>query len=195
MFGFCGEIVLFKSVGLFNVIEQPKYHPRNIVKNFLFVGRLIPVKNLEWLINRFENHPELNLTIVGFGELEEMIRQKIRTSNNIKLVGAVKNIELPFYYQQADVFILPSITETWGLVIEEALNNGTPIMCSHMVGSADDLVVKLKTGVTFELDNIQDFEQKLVEICNPNIYNEMRKHISLLDFNERERQVVDSFKK
>lgn len=192
MFGFKGECKYWYSVGLFNIVPQPSYVERKVVKNFLFVGRLIWQKNLEWLIERFTQHPELNLTIVGFGELEEKLRNMIKTSN-IKMVGAVNNTELPMYYQASDVFILPSLTETWGLVVEEALNNGLPVMLSHMVGAADDLAIKDKTGVIFQSNDIDSFEQKLKEICEARRYNQMRRHISTLDFEVREQNVINAF--
>ena len=192
MFGFKGECKYWFSVGLINAESQPIYAPRTIVRNFLFVGRLIWQKNLMWLIDRFTEHPELNLTIVGFGELEEKLKLHI-SSRNIKMVGAINNEDLPEYYQNADVFILPSVTETWGLVVEEALNNGTPIMLSHMVGAADDLAIPDKTGVIFQSNDVESFEMKLREICDLNRYNGMRKFISEMNFKEREEKIIKAF--
>lgn len=192
LFGFKGENIIWHSVGLFNTVPQPQYTPRKEVKRFLFVGRLIPVKNLEWLIEQFSKHPELELDIVGFGVLENKLKEMIKTPN-IHLHGAINNTELPKYYQNADVFILPSISETWGLVVEEALNNGTPIMLSNMVGCADDLVIPEKTGVTFKLNDETDFEQQLNYIRDIERYNKMRAYISTMDFEARERAVVNAF--
>lgn len=191
-FGFKKEIRIWKSVGLFNTVPQPPYEERVTVKHFLFVGRLIPVKNLAWLINRFSGHKELELTIVGFGEQGEYLKSLVHT-DNIHFIGAVNNKDLPLYYQSADVFILPSLTETWGLVVEEALNNGCPIMCSNMVGSADDLVVKLGNGVVFNVNDDDNFEEKLESICNIDHYNQIRKSISYMDFEKYEESVVNAF--
>lgn len=192
MFGFKGECKYWYSVGLFNTVQQPEYESRKEVKNFLCVGRLIWQKNLEWLIDRFAEHLELNLTIAGFGELEEKLKGRI-TTPNIKMVGAVNNTELPRYYQEADVFILPSVSETWGLVVEEALNNGTPVMLSHMVGAADDLAIPDKTGVIFQSNDKNSFEDKLKEIRDIDRYNKMREYISRMDFEEREQNVINAF--
>lgn len=191
-FGFKGEIRYWNSVGLFNVVPQPTYQERKQVKNFLFVGRLIPVKNLPWLIEIFSKHPELNLTIIGFGEQAEYLKSLVRT-DNITFPGAVNNTDLPRYYQEADVFVLPSVSETWGLVVEEALNNGTPVMCSHMVGSADDLIIARNNGVVFNMGDVADFEDKLKEICDINNYNRIRKIVSTMDFEKYEQSVVDAF--
>ena len=190
--GFQGEIRLWNSVGLINRIPQPLYSERKQVRNFLFVGRLVPVKNLPWLINMFKKHRNLNLTIIGFGIQDEYLKS-IADIDNIRFVGAVNNLELSLYYQNADVVILPSITETWGLVVEEALNNGTPVMCSNMVGCADDLVIAKRTGVVFQLDNEDDFEDKLSYICNTVNYNRLRKSVSMLNFKEHEKSVVEAF--
>lgn len=190
--GFRRTVKYWHSVGLFNTVPQPTYEERPSVTKFLFVGRLIPVKNLPWLVNIFIRHPELELTIVGFGEQEKELRKMAATSN-IHIVGAVNNKDLPAYYQAADVFVLPSKTETWGLVVEEALNNGTPVMLSDMVGCADTMVVGKQTGVTFAVDDEADFERKLEYICNVGNYNNIRKKITELDFPNHEKSVVAAF--
>ncbi len=191
-FDFKGITYITGGVGVFNRIPQPPYQKRNHVKNFLFVGRLIAVKNVGWLIDMFTKHPELDLTIAGFGVQDEYLRKKI-TTKNIHMVGAVDNKKLPLYYQQADVFILPSISEPWGLVVEEALNNGTPVMASNMIGAADDLVIPYKTGMIFQLHDEKDFESKLSEIVKIDVYNEMRKFISTMDFKKRESAQIDCY--
>ncbi len=190
--GFKREIRLIYSVGLINIANQPPFQSREIVKNFLFVGRLIPVKNLLWLINMFKKHRNLNLTIIGFGNQEKELRN-IADTDNIKFLGPISNTKLSPIYQNADVLILPSITETWGVVVEEALNNGTPIMCSHMVGCADDLVIAKETGVVFQLNNEKDFEEKLTDICDVEHYNRYRKNVSMMDFEKYEKSVVEAF--
>jgi len=191
-FGFKKEIRIWKSVGLFNIVPQPSYQKRNVVRNFLYVGRLIPVKNLPWLIALFSKHKELQLSIIGFGIQEEYLKSIVNT-DNIHFIGAVENTELSNYYQSADVFVLPSLSETWGLVVEEALNNGCPVMCSNMVGSADDLVLKPENGVVFKVNDVEDFEEKLMKICDIDYYNHIRENISKMDFVQYEKSVVNAF--
>ena len=176
--GFKGTTIITRGVGIFNYIEQPGYEPRSKVAKFLYVGRLTAVKNLQFLIERFNNHPELHLTIVGFGDQEEQLRSI--ADSNIEFAGAVANKELWRYYQQADVLILPSISEAWGLVVEEALNNGTPVMVSDRVGCAEEIITP-QNGVIFSLDS-DSFERELKHICNIDHYNNLRKNISQMDF-------------
>lgn len=192
MFGFKGVCVIWKSVGLINRVQQPPYTERSLVKNFLFVGRLIEEKNLEWLIDRFAAHPKLHLSIVGFGPLEAELKQCV-TTENINFVGAVNNKELSEWYQKSDVFILPSKSETWGLVIEEALNNGTPVMVSDAVGCADDLVLGQNTGVVFKSFDQSDFDAKIRKITDAKIYNSFRRTIASMDFEQREHSIVKAF--
>lgn len=187
--GFEGEIVITKGVGLFNRIPQPVYQSRKDVRTFLYVGRLVAVKNLEYLIEKFNRHPELKLNIIGFGELEQKL--KAMAAANISFLGAVNNKELPRYYQEADVFILPSLSETWGLVVEEALNNGTPVMLSNKVGCIDDIINK-NNGVVFSLEK-DDFEEKLKEIRDIERYNAMRHYISTLDYEKIEQEQVNCY--
>jgi len=190
-FGFKGEIVDIKTVGFIRRSPQPPFEKRSSVKNFLYVGRLAKVKNLEWLIDRFKNHPELDLTIIGAGELEEKL--KSMSSPNIHIIGPVLNTELPQYYKNADVFVLPSLYEPYGLVVEEALNNGTPVLLSHMIGCQDNLVAANNYGLVFQLDDICDFEKKLEMICDIDHYNLIRKNISQMDFGQFEESVVNAF--
>lgn len=180
-----------RGVGVFNYRKQPPFEKRTIVRNFIYVGRLIREKNLEWLIEQFNRHPELHLDIIGFGMLEEQLKKL--ANDNINFVGPVDNIQLFKYYQDSDVFILPSISEAWGLVVEEALNNGLPVMVSEFVGCADEIVNE-DNGVVFSL-NEDDFESKLKQICNMENYNQMRLNISKMDFERIEVEQINCYLK
>ncbi len=187
--GFKGNIVITKGVGIFHYRLQPPFVARSEVRKFLYVGRLVPVKNLEFLIGKFNQYPELELTVIGFGILEDKL--KLIAKGNIHFLGAVANEKLSAYYQESDVFILPSLSEPWGLVVEEALNNGTPVMVSEQVGCAEDLVNE-NTGVIFSLEG-DDFDKKLKEIRDINRYNSMRRFISMLDYEKIEQEQVNCY--
>ena len=189
MIGFKGRTVITKGVGVFNYRKQPAYVPRTSVMNFVFVGRLVKEKNLKWLFSQFNRHPEFHLDIIGFGKQEDEL--KTISKDNIRFLGAVDNQQLSQYYQQADVFILPSISEPWGLVVEEALNNGLPVMVSDRVGCAEE-IVNNRNGVIFQLTE-EDFDKKLLEITNLERYNQMREYISKMDFEKIEHQQVECY--
>lgn len=186
---FRGKIVITKGVGIFNYIPQPPYEERKEVRNFIFVGRLSEEKNIEYLINQFNRHPELHLDIIGSGPKEEELKKLAKS--NTKFYGSIKNIQLPNYYKNSDVFVLPSKSETWGLVVEEALNNGLPVMVSDHVGCAPEIVNE-HNGVVFKLTD-EDFEKKLKMISNIDTYNDMRKSISKMDFEKIEERQVNCY--
>ena len=187
---FKGERILYGGCGILNYQPQPPYIPRGEVKNFLYVGRLAPEKNLELLIYVFNKKPNLNLTIIGFGILEDKL--KAIANKNILFTGAIDNEKLPAYYRKADVFILPSKSEPWGLVVEEALNNGTPVIVSDRVGCRKDLVNE-NTGFVFNHNSEQSLSDTIDTICKVTTYNNLRRGVSYLDFKARTHHQIESF--
>lgn len=187
---FKGEIVVTKGVGVFNYVLQPPFEPRSAVRHFLYVGRLTEVKNLPLLIKSFGKRKDLILNIVGFGEQEDYL--KSIAGENVNFLGAVDNKKLPRIYQENDVFVLPSRVEPWGLVVEEALNNGLPVLISDRVGCGPEIVDN-SNGLVFRYDSIDDLLGKIDDITDLSRYNQLRENISKLNFAEIERQQVESY--
>lgn len=189
--GFHKDIIITKGVGIFNFISQPPYTERDQVSKFLFVGRLTAVKNLNFLIRVFNELPTCELTIAGFGELESELMAI--ASENIKFLGAVPNKHLSKVYQDHDVFILPSYSEVWGLVVEEALNNGLPVIVSDRVGCADEIIEDGTNGLIFKNNDAQSLHDCIKKIQNIELYNKMRRSISELNFEEIERMQAQCY--
>jgi len=124
-------IKLTKGVG---IINKPVYTKikRKYRKNFLFVGRLEAVKNLEILISVFNKLQDCKLTIIGSGSCKFGL-EKIANSNII-FKDSIPNLELSSYYLNNDVLLLPSLSEPWGLVVEESLYFGMPVIVSNCCG-------------------------------------------------------------
>lgn len=174
------ELVITKGVGVFNYVKQPIFKEKNEVRNFIYVGRLSEEKNLQFLISVFNNRSDLNLNVVGSGHLKDQLQSM--AGKNICFLGHVANEKLSAIYQANDVFILPSISEPWGLVVEEALNNGLPIILSNRVGCADELLINGCNGYSFEYNNeesLYDAIQKMIDVEN---YNRLAKYISNMNF-------------
>lgn len=188
--GFKKEIVISGGCGLLNYVAQPPFEARQEVKKFLFVGRLIDVKNLPLLISVFNSLPDLTLTIIGFGEEEENLKSVAK--DNIQFLGSIPNVQLPSYYREADVFVLPSKSETWGLVVEEALNNGLPVIVSDRVGCQKDLITK-ETGIVFEYSDGESLRAAILKMTDVTYYNNLRKGVANLDFNKRAQRQIDCF--
>jgi glycosyltransferase involved in cell wall biosynthesis len=102
-------------------------------------------------------------------------------------LGAVPNKQLTKVYQEHDVFVLPSYSEVWGLVVEEALNNGLPVIVSSRVGCTDEIIEDGRNGLIFKNNDADSLLSCIHRIQNVDLYNKMRKHISELDFVEIER--------
>ena len=188
--GYKGKVIKFGGCGILNYLPQPPFEKRKEVKNFLFVGRLDPVKNLEVLVETFNELPQFDLTIVGFGVLEKKLKSIAK--GNITFTGAIKNEDLPPIYSNHDVFILPSLIEPWGLVVEEALNNGIPVIVSNHVGCKDDLVSE-NTGMVFKLEEDSSLKNAIITISDVNYYNQLRLGVSKLNFIERGNRQVAAF--
>ncbi len=121
-------------------------------RTILYVGKLIPEKGVVNLLKAYntliKKGYKLNLLIIGEGPLQSKILDYIKRHNlnDVHLLGFVQHHELPKYYSVADIFVLPSLSEPWGLVINEAMASGLPIIATEFVGAAGDLIENGKNG-------------------------------------------------
>ena len=139
---------------------------------FIFVGRLIPLKNLKLLIRSFQTvikkQENIRLNIIGDGDCRNEIEKLIANTPQLKLLGKKIDFDLFQEYKAANVLILPSFSEQWGLVVNEAMAAGLPVVCSSAVGAAHDLVLKPDTGWVFEDNNEEELTALLLDIVeNP----------------------------
>jgi glycosyltransferase involved in cell wall biosynthesis len=127
----------------------------------LFCGKLIAHKCPELLLEAFStvrNTTRCSLLFVGDGQLKRKLEESVSARNipNVHFVGFLNQTELPNAYASADLMVLPSsYKETWGLVVNEAMNFGLPVIVSDHVGCADDLVKNRVNGLVFESGNLE----------------------------------------
>ena len=114
---------------------------------FLFVGRLVPEKGVFDLLQAYYLLPpelrlKVGLVFVGDGvaRAELLERSKAIHPGCVQFDGFTQREELPSYYGLADAFVFPTHTDPWGLVVNEALASGLPVICSSSAGCAEDLV-------------------------------------------------------
>jgi glycosyltransferase involved in cell wall biosynthesis len=139
---------------------------------FLFVGRLAPEKNVSLLIEAYvklkERRSDIALMIVGdgseAGKLKRFVKEK--RIEDVCFTGYVIFPELIQYYKMADVFVLPSAHEPWGLVVNEAMIMGLPVVVSDCVGCRVDLVKNGENGYVFENDSVSNLKEKMSEILD-----------------------------
>lgn len=96
------------------------------------------------------------LALVGAGPEEEGLRRFVERARvpDVRFLGFRNQAELPTIYGACDVFVLPSENEPWGLVVNEAMSAGLPVVVSEEVGAAADLVDDGVNGFRFEVGDI-----------------------------------------
>lgn len=148
-------------------------------KNFTFVGRLIDYKNLFHFLEAF-NLAQMNssnnwgVIILGDGELKEDLQQFVFRNKiqNISFQNGVSWQQVPEYLALSDVLVLPSYSEPWGLVVNEAMACGLPVIVSDQCGCAIDLVKNGENGFTFSPDNQEQLTKILLKFMNNEVDSE-----------------------
>jgi len=124
----------------------------------LFSGKLIEKKRPDLLLEAMGDFARSSdrrpiVVFLGDGELREALETQSRTLGKVRteFLGFKNQRALSPYYHAADVMVLPSQhSETWGLVVNEALMHGVPCVVSDAVGCAEDLILPGQTGEVFE---------------------------------------------
>lgn len=141
--------------------------------NFFFMTscRFIEKKNLFFLIKVFEKFQRKienwSLVLVGDGPLkEDLIRlsNQLNISEKVVFTGYQEYESISSIYNSASCFVLPSIIEQWGLVVNEALASGIPVLCSKRAGCAPNLIENNEVGYTFDPFTENDLETKMYQI-------------------------------
>ncbi len=161
------EYKIVSGVGIPNLYFQEKNSSLNVEilsNEFLFIGRLVKEKNINLLLEAFAKLPHLQLTIIGSGILE--MELKNNATKNVKFIGHVENSKLIEILSNHNSLILPSTSETWGLVVEEAIINNLPVIVSNIVGCSVDLVHKYNVGCIFENNNVDSLIDKIDFMLN-----------------------------
>lgn len=138
----------------------------------MLVGKLAPVKTPEIVVQAlkelvtdatFAEQDRLTLLVVGDGERREAMQVLAAQAPQIeaRFVGFQNQSALTRFYHAADVLVMPSRGDTWGLVVNEALYHGVPCVVSDRVGCAPDLVTAGETGEVFRFDEANDLAQAL----------------------------------
>ena len=89
-------------------------------------------------------HVDATLLVVGKGSMLPILRNKVRLmgiSNRVKFLGPIGYSILPLYYRASDVFVLPSLSEAFGIVLLEAMASGTPVVGTR-VGGIPEIIEK-----------------------------------------------------
>lgn len=134
----------------------------------LFAGKFEPTKNPSILVGSFKNikAPNLHLLFVGNGILENELKSKATDDDRIHFLDFQNQSVMPVFYQAADLFCLPSIGETWGLSVNEAMAAGKAVLVSDKVGCAVDLVKNNMNGEIFKSQSVEDLTDALLRLTS-----------------------------
>ena len=135
-----------------------------------FCGKLSARKGPQLLIEAMRQLPKdiqcrCVLLLIGDGELREQLKDLARIIPSVKLkeVGFQHQKGLSRFYHACDLLVLPSLhSETWGLVVNEALHHGVPVVVSDAVGCAPDLVEPGGTGEICSAGSVRDLTNALL---------------------------------
>lgn len=158
-------------------------------RNFLFVGRFSSEKNIMMLLRAFQRikknaAKEWGLILVGNGpqrrEIENYVIQN--QLDDVVLPGFKVGKELCLFYALSDVLVLPSISEPWGLVVNEALACELPVIVSNRCGCFPDIVRDGINGFSFDPMDEEELSQRMSAFAHGRVDGEM--------MGQRSRQIV-----
>lgn len=177
--GMPAEVIFFG----YDVVGNDCFHPGKIkhfpnpIKKpfFLAINRFVSKKNLPFLISCYAVYSQIagdnawDLVLCGDGELSLQIKEQIAElglKSSIHLPGFLQQDEMLPYFANAGCFIHTSIQEQWGLVVNEAMAAGLPVLVSKRCGCFEDLVLEGTNGFGFDPENQQELTQLMVKISS-----------------------------
>jgi glycosyltransferase involved in cell wall biosynthesis len=156
--------------------RMPGCTSRQLPENYFFCcSRLVEGKNLFFLIDAFKRYRissvrnAWDLVIAGEGPLLSEITCRVQRSalaKSVHIIGRKTYHDLPALYASARAFVFPSFAETWGLVVNEAMASGLPVLVSSGVGCHLDLVRQGINGYVFDPGNEIELANLLVRMTN-----------------------------
>lgn len=149
-----------------------KYHIAQSRLVLLYLGRVAHEKNIDFLLDVLPQvvavFPDILLLIAGEGPARKHLENRVHSAGlgaNVRFIGYLdRNTELNSCYASADIFVFASRTETQGLVLLEAMAQGTPVVSTAELGTLD--VLKEGEGVWIAQEDIADFAAKIISMLN-----------------------------
>ncbi len=135
-----GEVIEVVENGVFSVLDSPKPISQQNIINVLFVGRLVDWKAVDILIDAVGLCKDgVKLTVLGDGPLRQKLEKHAQNivPNKVEFLGLVPHAETNQYYDNADIFVLPSVRECGGAVVLEAMARGLPVIAAAWGGPMD----------------------------------------------------------
>ncbi len=137
--------------------------------NLLYAGRISQDKHLDFLIEIYrhllETRPDINLLVVGDGPYLTQLKAKTGPLDRIYFTGRMARTDLPAIYSFADIFVFPSTTDTFGMVVMEAQSCGLPSVVSS-IGGPREIIQDGETGFMAKENDLPDWTQKIAKLID-----------------------------
>lgn len=143
-------------------------------KYFLASARFLPKKNLVTLLRAYADYvrrspvPGWNLVLLGDGPLRSQLLaecERLRITGKVHFPGFVQYDELPMYYALAGAFVHASVSEPWGLVVNEAMASGLPLIVSKKCGCVPELLEEGRNGFSFSPEDVDELAALLLRMA------------------------------
>ena len=158
---------------------------------FLTVSRLSPEKNLRALLKAFSQYRrgggQWGMVLVGSGPQERQLQEMVRADEipGVHFAGWKQYDAVPPYYALASCLVLASVSETWGLVVNEAMACGLPVLVSERCGCVPELCRERENGYRFAPDSVDELAGLMVRVSSDSA--------QLSAFGEASRRIISSF--
>ena len=151
---------------------QRKYGLCRDRRYLLYSGRLAPQKRVDLLIDAFAeiagSRPEWDLLIVGDGQLRDELHRRVpdHLRNRVIWTGFQELEGCVAAYHSADAYVLPSDREPWAVVVQEAMAAGLPVIASHVVGAAHEMVKDRVSGRIFPAGDLGALRDAILDVTD-----------------------------
>jgi glycosyltransferase involved in cell wall biosynthesis len=177
---------------LLRLDSKKKIEKKNSIekkKRILYVGRLTKLKGVDLLIQAYKKVkrkcPSIGLCLVGDGPDEDELRKLAQSTDDISFEGYKQYDQLLPYYLNSDLFIFPTLKDVWGLVVNEAMMCGLPVVCSKYAGCCQDLIKEGENGMVVDPRDLEELSDSISGLISENG--------KLSDYGERSLQIIKDF--
>ena len=161
-------------------------------KYFLVISRFSPEKNISRLLEAFklylDGQGDWDLVLIGEGQQEQLIKNLAAeiSREKIHILGWKAYSELPGYYGLAQGLILPSVSETWGLVVNEAMASELPVLVSTKCGCLPELCIPGVNGFQFDPYHTNNIATAFFKLSS------LRRE-QLVEMGEKSKSIIQNF--
>lgn len=165
--------------------------------NFIFIGRFAPEKNIFTLLYSFlevsKKYSDWGLILLGDGPLKNEINTFVfdnNLQNKILIPGFIQQDGIAKYLTASDVFVLPSLSEPWGLVVNEAMLCHLPVIVSTKCGCQPELVEEGVNGFSFDPNNQLKLTNLMQDFANGSYNIQSMKKASYAIINKHSPSII-----